>query len=82
MGKTLGKFLQEKREEIGVTQTQLALKLGWKQATVSAIEVGRNGIRADHLSRWMLILNLSEADKLRALRLALDESEPQEAEAA
>ncbi len=38
----LGEFLQEARQEHGITQKQMAAKLGFSSVTLSAIETGKN----------------------------------------
>lgn len=38
----LGEFLQEARQEQGISQKQMAEKLGFSSVTLSAIETGKN----------------------------------------
>src|SRR5947209_20049312 len=40
----LGKFIRERRTELGLTQTQLAARVGWVQERISLIENGKYGM--------------------------------------
>lgn len=40
----LGTFLRERRQTLGLTQHQLAERLGWQQERISTLERGRYGI--------------------------------------
>lgn len=48
----LGEFLQEARQEQGVTQKQMAEDLGFSSVTLSAIETGKNA-SASKIERYL-----------------------------
>ena len=55
---TIGEMLRHLRIEQGVTQTELAEKLGIKQPTLARMESGRVGINESTLTRILDALNL------------------------
>ena len=66
----LGQYLKAAREAAGMTQMDLATRLRVSQSKVSGIEVGRNAVGADDLSAWSSALQLTDEQRLEALRLA------------
>jgi transcriptional regulator with XRE-family HTH domain len=50
--------LREKRDEAGLTQTELAEKAGVRQATISQIESGTTRIELDVLERIAAVLKV------------------------
>ena len=59
MNKTRGGRIREARERQGLTQTQLAAKIGAAQATVSLIEADRDGMSLDRLAAVCRVLDVS-----------------------
>ena len=57
----LAKLLKERREELGLTQQQLAIATGYKQPTIARIEAGKFFINTKQL------FVLCEALKLRII---------------
>lgn len=55
---TIGEMLRHLRIEQGVTQTELAEKLGIKQPTLARMESGRVSINESTLTRILDALNL------------------------
>ena len=51
----LGEFLQEARKEKGLTQAQLAKKLGFSTVTLSALETGKN-VSSKKIERCLQLL--------------------------
>lgn len=51
----LGRFLQEARRERGITQKQMAGKLGFSPVTLSALETGKN-VSAAKAERYLQML--------------------------
>lgn len=41
---SLGRFIRDRRQELGFTQTQLAERLGWAQERISVLENGKYGM--------------------------------------
>ena len=46
------------RKEQGLTQTDLAQKVGVRQATISDFENGKYNLRSDLLEKILIVLNL------------------------
>jgi transcriptional regulator with XRE-family HTH domain len=61
--KTIGQHIAEARKKKGLTQTQLAEKIGITQYLVSNFEIGRINITAEMLCHFALALGVS-IDKL------------------
>jgi transcriptional regulator with XRE-family HTH domain len=61
---SLGQRLTRFRKERGLTQVQLAAKIGLTQNLVSAYECDRLGIQADMLARFAIALDVSADDLL------------------
>ncbi len=40
----LGTFIRVRRQELGLTQTELASRCGWSQERISLLETGRYGL--------------------------------------
>jgi len=57
--KVLGKKIQRKRNEIGLTQEELADKVGISRAYMGYIEQGRNAPSLEILSKIARILKIS-----------------------
>lgn len=58
----IGKRIKEKREELGLTQMQLAERLGYtSKAAVCKVERGDDNITADRVSKFAKALNCSES---------------------
>ena len=55
----LGERLRNIRKRAGVTQAELARRLGYSQPMIAAIETGRRRLRSDHLPRVASILGVS-----------------------
>lgn len=51
-----GEFLRERRRAHGVTQTELALRAGTGQSTISRIERGREEPTGERLAQLLLAL--------------------------
>lgn len=64
--------LRARREEVGLTQTALALELGWPQQRLSAIEAGAR--RLDVMEFLHLTAHLGLAPE-RAIQMAIEVSE-------
>ena len=52
-------MLRERRESAGVTQTDLALRLGGRQTDISKVERGVRRLDVIELTRWLAALNVS-----------------------
>jgi transcriptional regulator with XRE-family HTH domain len=63
----LGREVRRLRRDLGITQTQLARKLGVTQRTVSDYEIGRSTPGPDMLARLCAALGVS-ADSLLGLK--------------
>jgi len=48
---TPGQLVRACRERAGLTQAQLALRLGWQQASVSEVEADRRGVTVERLGK-------------------------------
>ncbi|AKM82915.1 hypothetical protein A2422_03005 [Candidatus Woesebacteria bacterium RIFOXYC1_FULL_31_51] len=57
--KVLGKKIQKRRNQIGLTQEELADKVGISRAYMGYIEQGRNGPSLEVLSKIARILKIS-----------------------
>jgi HTH-type transcriptional regulator/antitoxin HipB len=55
--KTLGASVREARRAAGFTQSELGLKTGLRQATISSLENGEGG-RLESLFKVLTVLNL------------------------
>lgn len=55
----LGKRIANRRKECGLTQEQLAEKIGLSLQSVSCIELGKKGVRPDNLVKICQSLNVS-----------------------
>lgn len=64
----LGSFVRQRRHDLGLTQTQLAERLGWVQERISAMEHGRYGMPSlPALTRLAGALESSLGDVLRSV---------------
>jgi transcriptional regulator with XRE-family HTH domain len=65
----LGRALQALREQAGLTQEQLAARIGVHATYVSQVERGRRGVR------WHTVMRFLDAleDDLRELAVAIEE---------
>jgi transcriptional regulator with XRE-family HTH domain len=52
----IGRQIRERREALGMTQSELARRLGIDPTNLSAIEHGRQGVSADRLVKLAEIL--------------------------
>lgn len=49
----IGKRIKERREELGITQEELAVRVGYKsKSTVNKIEVGKNELRQKNIKAF------------------------------
>jgi transcriptional regulator with XRE-family HTH domain len=48
---TIGQQIRKAREEAGITQTELAVKIGWKQPNISELETSKIMPTVDALCR-------------------------------
>jgi transcriptional regulator with XRE-family HTH domain len=74
-GETLGRRLARLRKQRGVTQVELAAKLGAQQALISAYETGRLRLSAEMAVRLALALDVS-LDELLGTRPARPQLRP------
>ena len=51
MDKELGKFLKQKRKELGVTQVELAFRAGVGVRFIRDVEQGKSSLRLDKLNQ-------------------------------
>ncbi|MBQ9003422.1 MAG: helix-turn-helix transcriptional regulator [Eggerthellaceae bacterium] len=51
----VGAFLRDARREHGISQQQMAAKLGFSPVTLSALETGKN-VSADKVERYLQML--------------------------
>lgn len=51
----IGEFLQESRKERGISQKEMARKLGFSPVTLSALETGKN-VSSDKIERYLQML--------------------------
>lgn len=58
----IGTWLKERREESGLSQSELARQLGVDQATVNKIEAGKWAISVDMLEMFLLYYGASVKD--------------------
>ena len=66
--KAAGRWLQDQRKRAGLSQIQLAEKLGFKYYTfVSQVENGFGRVPSDSMEGWALALGLVPADFARHL---------------
>jgi transcriptional regulator with XRE-family HTH domain len=56
--KILGKIFRERREDLGLTQAELALRMNIKQVTISRIEAGKFS------PSWRMVMRFLEALEL------------------
>lgn len=57
----IGKIIREARLRLGMTQTELANRLGVGQSTISEVELGRRSLGLDLVDALRHILNLDIA---------------------
>lgn len=58
----IGKRIREKREELGLTQLELAHKMGYKsRAAICKVEKGEDNITSDRVTRFANALGCSES---------------------
>lgn len=58
----MGAWLKERREEIGLSQSELARQIGIDQATINKIEAGKWAISVDMIELFLLYYGCSIAD--------------------
>lgn len=58
----MGAWLKERREESGLSQSELARQLGIDQATVNKIEAGKWAISVDMLEMFLIYYGASVKD--------------------
>ena len=56
--KQLGNLIRRARKIQGLSQAELGIKTGLRQATISEIEAGRPGAKLDSILKVLAILNL------------------------
>ncbi len=58
----IGKRIKEKREQLGLTQLELAHKMGYKsRAAICKVEKGEDNITSDRVTKFANALGCSEA---------------------
>jgi transcriptional regulator with XRE-family HTH domain len=66
--KTTGEIIKERRKELGMTQTDLAKKMGVTQAYISALEVGtRDNLTSETILKLANALNIYGREFLQAV---------------
>lgn len=63
MSSPVATYLRDLRLRVGVTQLDLAHSIGYEQAYVSSIELGRKSPSAEFLSKLIAVLKLSVEDR-------------------
>jgi hypothetical protein len=71
--KALIEFLMELREKAGLTQTELASKLGEYQSFIARLESGQRRLDVIEFLRLAKILGFDEAEVLKNLKRIADE---------
>ena len=61
---SIGKKIQILRKQVGITQSQLAEKLGLKQQAITDYETGRNDVPTKRLMEIAVILGVKPAELL------------------
>lgn len=69
---SLAAILRNAREQAGISQRDLARRLGTNQTAVSFVEGGTQAVRVSELVEWCAALGVDPVD---TLRLALDQSQ-------
>jgi transcriptional regulator with XRE-family HTH domain len=64
----LREILAEKRQAVGLSQTELAARLGKPQSYVSKVESGERGLDVVEFVKWVRAI---DADPARILKLVL-----------
>jgi transcriptional regulator with XRE-family HTH domain len=64
MGVNIGRKISKKRQEMGITQVELAKKAGIAQSTLSNIEMGKKRPQFDTMSAVCQVLGLSVLELL------------------
>lgn len=73
---TLGAFVRTRRRALGLTQTDLAERLGWSQERVSVLESGKYGMPSLHaLALLATGLEISLADVIEAVGYPLEKTD-------
>jgi len=66
---SLGRFVQGQRRQLGLTQTQLGVRLDWHQERVSLLEAGKSGTPSlKALANLACALIVARSDLLVAVR--------------
>ncbi|MGE4070212.1 MAG: helix-turn-helix domain-containing protein [Lysobacterales bacterium] len=64
--------LRQRRESLGLTQTQLAEVLGWPQQRVSIAETGARRLDVIEFLRWAEALRLTQRQAWQMVEQAMD----------
>ena len=64
--RSLGRALRDARREQGISQVELAERIGIAQPTISAVERGVSNLQFDTLLRLLAALDLELACRVRA----------------
>ncbi|WP_417831867.1 helix-turn-helix domain-containing protein [Terasakiella sp.] len=68
----LGQNIKEKRIACGMSQFELAEKMGTEQTYISKLEAGKKKLRVDTVVRLALALNTTASDLLNGIALQPD----------
>jgi transcriptional regulator with XRE-family HTH domain len=60
------KKITQKRKELGLTQKQVAEKLGLRKATISDFETGKTTLNLDNFLKYLRLLNLTTEERINA----------------
>lgn len=65
--RSLGKLIAQRREAMGLTNTQLAEIIGIRRSTLCNIEAGRQSIQLVNIPEWINALNIKLTDLLKSI---------------
>lgn len=68
---SIGKYLAGLRKETGITQVQLAAKLGTPQSFISKVETGERGLHLSEVYRYAAALGISEEQLVADIKKVL-----------
>jgi transcriptional regulator with XRE-family HTH domain len=69
-------LLRDRRESLGLRQSDLAVRLGQAQATVSRVETGETRLDVIELRHWLNALNVSFLAFMKQLDARLSDQPP------
>lgn len=61
---TVGDRIRKRRQEMGISQAKLGEKIGVTRASVSSVELGKEGLTTERVKRYAEALNTSTFDLL------------------